>query len=603
MDVFLVISGFLITGILMRELESGRFSLAGFYARRVRRIFPALLLVLTCSLGAGWWWLSSDELRQLGKHVAGGAGSVANLLYWQESGYFDRASEGKPLLHLWSLGIEEQFYIFWPCCLYALHRGGRNVLHGLLLCAVASFCWNVWQVQQDPVAGFYSPLGRAWELLAGAALAVWRPGALVHRARARQACSVLGTVVLFGAVALLDPKRRFPGAWALLPVAGTWLVIAAGPQAWLNRSLWSAAPMLRIGRLSYSWYLWHWPLLALAFAVEGDQPTATYRTGAVLASLVLAQLSLQWVEAPARRGGPRPRLVLGLSIGMLCAGLVGLGLYWSDGFPSRAAEHDPRRLFLKQYRDLHEQGLQQAYLAECDFYDWATQRGRASIPAPCTQPGRLGTVFLWGDSHAQALSWGLRQTLPQGWRLAQVATSACKPSADPGGFEGLAGTCEPSNRYAMSQIRTMRPDVVVLAQSDHHDETDWHALAERLKAAGAKQVVLVGPTPQWKPALPLVITRYHWSGPSEWISTGLDHKILDTDRRLRERYGAGTSPRLVSLIGVLCRSEGACRARVPGGPDATLLVLDYGHLTPEASVFVAREIVLPALQLPPGSSP
>ncbi|MEO8298688.1 MAG: acyltransferase, partial [Burkholderiales bacterium] len=170
-DVFFVISGYLITGILLRDLSLGRFSIARFYARRVRRIFPALTVVLLATLVAAWFLLWSDELQQLGKHTAAGAGFVANLMYWNEAGYFDRASEAKPLLHLWSLGIEEQFYIVWPLLLWLAARSRLPIAWVTLLLCVASFVWNVVQLPHDPTAAFYSPLGRAWELLAGAAVA------------------------------------------------------------------------------------------------------------------------------------------------------------------------------------------------------------------------------------------------------------------------------------------------------------------------------------------------------------------------------------------------------------------------------------------------
>jgi peptidoglycan/LPS O-acetylase OafA/YrhL len=607
-DVFFVISGYLITGILRRDLAQGRFSVPGFYARRVRRIFPALTVVLLATLGAGWCLLWSDELQQLGQHVAAGAGFIANLMYWREAGYFDRVSEAKPLLHLWSLGIEEQFYIVWPLLLWLAAKRKWSVAWMACGLVCASFAWNVMQVQRDPTAAFYSPWGRAWELLVGAWLACSVGRLSAWPSRWREALAAGGVLCLLVGVISLDAKHAFPGAWALPPVLGAALVIAAGPQTWLNRRLWSRAGMVWVGSISYSLYLWHWPLLALATAVEGDTPTATYRVGAVVASVLLAWGSLRWVERPTRTGWPGRGPVAMMSLALAATGLLGYAVFRSDGFPQRAAQHDPRRAFLKHYRDLHEQGLGAAYRTECDFYDWARKARKASLPADCIAPGARATWFLWGDSHAQALSLGLRSVLPQGVALAQVATSACRPALPPALDLGLDGSCEAGNRYAWAQIQRLRPALVILAQAERHEQTDWVAFAAALHGLGVQHVLLVGPLPQWKPSLPLVITRYHWDDHA-WhdgdepvrVAEGLDAQTLKADQHLSQRYQGplAQSPALtyVSLIGKLCNDAG-CLAYVPGDADHTLMAVDYGHLSPPASIYVAQHLLKDALPEP-----
>ena len=170
-DIFFVISGFLISTILFNSLQNGTFSFASFYARRVKRIFPALIVVLVSCLAYGWFFFLQDEYRSLGKHVAGGAAFVSNLVLWSETGYFDLSAEFKPMLHLWSLGIEEQFYIVWPVLLWVGWKLRWNLLAVTLAVAIASFAWNIYLAPRDATADFYSPLTRFWELLAGAALA------------------------------------------------------------------------------------------------------------------------------------------------------------------------------------------------------------------------------------------------------------------------------------------------------------------------------------------------------------------------------------------------------------------------------------------------
>ena len=233
-DVFFVISGFLITRLIVVGLESGSFTLADFYARRIRRIFPALALVLTVSLVAGWLLLFPLDYRDLGKHVAAAAVFIANFTFLQEAGYFDTSSELKPLLHLWSLGVEEQFYIVWPVLMLLAWRWRYSpflITAGLL---VASFVWNVWLTGSNQLAAFYLPFTRFWELMLGGILAI---ASLVAAdrggpsAQVREALSQSGLALLIAATFLINRERAFPGWWALLPTVGTALLIFSGSQA------------------------------------------------------------------------------------------------------------------------------------------------------------------------------------------------------------------------------------------------------------------------------------------------------------------------------------------------------------------------------------
>jgi peptidoglycan/LPS O-acetylase OafA/YrhL len=278
-DVFFVISGFLISGILFEHLASGIFSFSGFYARRVRRIFPALLLVLLACLAFGWFWLLSDEYAQLGKHIAAGAGFASNLVLWSEAGYFDNSAETKPLLHLWSLGIEEQFYLVWPLLLWLTWKLRLNLLTLTVLVALGSYYLSIQGIEHDAAATFYSPLTRFGELLSGAFLARielhrkashaaatlklddWfsrviyeHPGEADGTTLANVA-SALGLLLLAYGVWRMDGEIGCPGKWALVPVLGAALIISAGQKAWINRVLLSNRIAVWIGLISYPLYL------------------------------------------------------------------------------------------------------------------------------------------------------------------------------------------------------------------------------------------------------------------------------------------------------------------------------------------------------------
>src|SRR5437763_8974656 len=258
-DIFFVISGFLITGIIARGLGRQRFSLAGFYNRRIRRIFPALLVVLCVVLVLGWLWMLPAAYAKLSTDVFASAAFFANIALLLQSGYFDVEAARKPLLHLWSLGIEEQFYLFWPLILMLAARLRLSLLAVACVIGLASFALNVALIGANPVATFYLPFTRAWELLAGAALACgWIR--LGQSAIASNLRAGIGILLVAIAAAVLDTNSAFPGWWAILPVLGGALLVSA-PNAWGCRHVFANPAMVGIGLISYPLYLWHWPLL------------------------------------------------------------------------------------------------------------------------------------------------------------------------------------------------------------------------------------------------------------------------------------------------------------------------------------------------------
>jgi peptidoglycan/LPS O-acetylase OafA/YrhL len=362
-DVFFVISGFLITSIVLGEVRRERFTFREFYIRRANRIFPALILVLSACLAFGWSALYADEFKSLGRAVAAGSGFVANLNLYQEVGYWDVASRLKPTLHLWSLGVEEQFYLLFPAVIWALWKRKFNLLTVLLLWALASGLWCMHTMRSDPAAAFYLPLQRSWELAAGALLAYLTLRAqgrrlavldklnralqrLIFSSRApdqpwllNHLAAALGLAMIAWAAFGLDPSIPFPSRWALLPVGGAVLLIAAGPAAWLNRVLFSNRVAVYLGLISYPLYLWHWPLLSFAQIVESGAPSNRERNLALLASLLLAMATYHLVEQPLRRS-PRARGAKALVLAALLALAGGSGYYVAsqNGLPARPLE-------------------------------------------------------------------------------------------------------------------------------------------------------------------------------------------------------------------------------------------------------------------------
>lgn len=334
-DIFFVISGYLISGIIAREVSEGKFSYSSFYSRRVRRIFPALLVVAAAALVFGWLCLLTGELQALGVQVAAGLGFSSNLLFWSQSGYFDDLAETKPLLHLWSLGVEEQYYIIWPIVVTVIARFGTSLAVTCALLASCSFLHCVYVSDVATSAAYYSPLSRFWEIACGSLLA-----ACTHTESARQhnafggranrllrdSCSIAGLAFLAFSLWLIDKNSPFPGPWALLPTCGTSLLIYAGPQAAVNRTLLSSQPAVWCGLISYPLYLWHWPLLSFAHILEDGTPPRHVRLLLVGAAFPLAWATARWVERPVRfsrtTGRVRTSALVAASAGLLGFGIV-----------------------------------------------------------------------------------------------------------------------------------------------------------------------------------------------------------------------------------------------------------------------------------------
>ncbi len=358
-DVFFIISGYLISTNLINSLSAKTYSLLTFYQKRIRRIFPALLFMLIACYLVGYFLFTGSEFKQLGKHIAAGAAFFSNIAYMQESGYFDVAGETKPLLHLWSLGVEEQFYIFLPPLLWLLWRSKSNLIQIIALLTAVSFLLNVFTTT-DPTTKFYSPQTRVWELLLGTLLA------LCQHSETRNQClsirftqafsntldkhanllSLLGLLAVISGLIFINPQKDFPGWWALLPTVGAVLLIAIGTRAWVNRALLSHPILVWIGLISYPLYLWHWPLLSMTTIIEGTRPSVLHRLIAVALAFILAIATYLLIEKPLRFGRFSRFKTLFLTASMVLIGLLGYQTYRAEGYPER--------IFAAQFKTVSE---------------------------------------------------------------------------------------------------------------------------------------------------------------------------------------------------------------------------------------------------------
>lgn len=358
-DVFFVISGYLISTIIFKSLADNDFSFLEFYAHRIRRIFPALLLVMASCFVLGWFALLPEEYKQLGKHIAAGAGFVLNFILWKEAGYFDVASELKPLMHLWSLAIEEQFYLGFPLLIWLAWRIRINLTLVISVVLLLSFGGNLIGVNYDAVQTFFAPQTRFWELMVGVLLAWFslnhsskgNVGFILGKRRTgrgvflydmakelawlRTVLSLLGLALILSSVFLFNKSMPYPGGRAVMPVAGSMLLILAGQESLINRILLSNRAMVFVGIVSYPLYLWHWPLLSFARILESETLSLKIRLAAVVLSFILAALTYRLIERPIRYGGHAGNKSIVLCVLMALVGFVGYNAFDREGLPFR----------------------------------------------------------------------------------------------------------------------------------------------------------------------------------------------------------------------------------------------------------------------------
>ena len=448
-DIFFVISGYLITQIILREKTTGKFSLIDFYERRARRVLPALFLVLGACLIPALVFFTSAELQAFGTSLAASSLFSANFYFWRSAGgYFALTVDHMPLLHLWSLAIEEQFYLLYPPALLLAWRFTRRWLLSLM---IAGFCLSLalcaYAGVTAPVANFFLLPTRAWELLAGSILAIYEVRKGSGRVQPKiiaECASVLGLTLLLVPAFLYDNTTPFPGVYALPPVFGTLLILKFVQDSIFAKKFLVAGPLVATGLISYSAYLWHQPVLAFARTISLNELTGWARAALLLLSLALAWLTWRLVETPFRRRNfLTTRKVWILSaLFTFCFLSIGVAMWWTKGFPDRLP------LRMQKIAQMNE--VYSARINPC-FFEPDTKK---SLDEAC-KIGAAGpiTLAIIGDSHALTLAPAFEPLLKsRGNRATLLVAAGCAPVLDNHVMNNYQQHCSAFNRRVLDFI-------------------------------------------------------------------------------------------------------------------------------------------------------
>ena len=611
-DIFFVISGYLISLILIKQPRLDAAVLKTFYARRIKRIFPALLLVMGCALAFGWIALYADEFKELGKHVVAGAGFVSNFVYLKEAGYFDAGAEQKPLLHLWSLAVEEQFYIVWPLLLIVLGQRKRQLLAVRIMWAL-SFVGNVYLSYTNVDAAFYLPFTRFWEILTGAALAFSEVAPNGSRRVFRRLGAWIGLVLMIGSIALVKGDELFPGWQALIPVLGAYLVIRGGNSRASSLIL-ANRPMVWLGLISYPLYLWHWPIFAFLTITE-LQLSATQKGIGIGLTLLLATLTYYLLEKPVRHR--KGRTTLTLLVLMAAIGFAGYKVYKRNGLDYRPVNYEAyKKHALAWLGFMHSNAAtsQGAVAFDRQHFDslhpeYASQLQRLALHMRTDNaffqklkhdfsvvnqktlgeneltggPGESKRrVVIIGDSHAENLYWSLKLTHSQ-YEFTLFTASGCTPILSR--YRDEDNRCRVLINTARDFLKRERTDLVILAArwpESYARVADDLAFYQTV----SPHVALAGPSLTFTSDVSKIMLRYTEGDIIEHVN-----RFIDTDKFRQNAemkiFAAGQRVGFIDELQPLSR-DGVFRITATG---QELFIFDSSHLTKSGAIEMGHQLL------------
>lgn len=590
-DIFFVISGYLITSIILVEKKAGVFSLAQFYERRARRILPALLFIMIVSIPFAWMWMWPVYMKEFSESLIAVSGFISNIFFWKQSDYFAIVAELKPFLHTWSLAVEEQYYLLFPIFLLLILKWEKKwIISILTLVTMISLIIAQWGSHNRPAFTFYFLATRCWELLIGALVAFY----LINKTKnnnikkMNQIGSLFGLFLIFYSICMFDKNTPFPSLFTLTPTLGAACVIVFADSQTIVGKFLSKKLFVGLGLISYSAYLWHQPLFAFArLRLDIANGTIIFFVLSVC-SLLFAYFSWKYIEVPFRNRKRINRKFFVIYCCLLSMIVIATGLYghFKNGV-AMGGVFEKLSLEEKKLESYTRYDISRLYKTGICHLN-PEQSYKDFSPECKSITNEKITLLIWGDSHAAALSSGFRAILPN---VIQFTASSCPPIIDL--FLNNKPNCKEINDFILREINDIKPNVVILhANWIKYGDLDLNSgvsmTINRIhNASPLSKIYIIGGVPQWPIDLPIfMLTRGITLDNKTYIHNPKFKELKEIDNNLRLAT-KNNKAIFLTILDKVCKNE-SCQSVAEYNGKIEPTVWDYGHLTEAGSISFAK---------------